>query len=548
MRSDLVVAAKTRQTAQVTRAERVVARMLPSLTDLIFVCILFAVFLGLQGKALGDDGDAAWNLRIGEQILSHGLPRTEFLLSTAYGQPTVHWEWLAQVVYALAARLGGLNGVVALAGALVAATCAGVFAITRRRGVPLLPALALALAATALTSITWTARAQLYSLPLTLWWSNWLWRYRRDGDMRRLFAFPLVMALWANLHAGFIGGLILLTGATAAFWLFPRARGHANPRHLALTLIATLAATLATPWGLSLWFHILTYARNPLISRYTQEYQSPDFHGAAGLLFLALALAVIAAWLWCARRGIAPDALAVVQVGVWTALAFVSVRFVPLWALIATPFLAEALTSAWRARSPVTQPAAPTGGLAAFVIPVARGALERVVRLSRRLEATETRTGRGLWTALALAAVLLLLVNGGALPGASASTTLADARFDARAFPVQAAARLHAAGLPAGTGFTTYTWGGYLDEALPEYRPFIDSRSDVYSQQLLSDYADIVALRPNWQQLLARYGVRWALVPRDDALTQALQLAPDWRCAPADDVGVATLCQRTAPA
>jgi hypothetical protein len=500
----------------------------------------------LQGKALGDDGDAAWSLRIGEQILAHGLPRTEFLLSTAYGQPTVHWEWLAQVAYALAARLGGLNGVVALAGALVAATGAGVFAITRRRGVPLVPALALALAAIALTSITWTARAQLFSLPLTLWWSDWIWRYRRDGDPRRLFAFPLVMALWANLHGGFIAGLILLASATAALWLFPRTRGRASPRHLAVTLAATLAATLATPWGLGLWSHILTYARNPLISRYTQEYQSPDFHGAAGLLFLALAGGVIATWLWCARRGVPPDALAVVQVGIWTALALVSVRFVPLWALITTPFLAEALTSAWRARSQTAQRAASTGGSSTFVMPVVLGALERAARLSRRLETTEARTGRGIWVALALAAALPLLVNGGTLPGAS--TPLADARFDTHAFPIQAAAHLHAEGLPAGVGFTTYTWGGYLDYALPEYRPFIDSRSDVYSQQLLSDYADIVALRPNWQQLLARYGVRWALVPRDDTLTQALQLAPGWRCAPADDVGVATLCQHTPPA
>lgn len=155
-----------------SRVERVIAACLPSTADMIFLSVLLGVLLGLQGRTLGYDGDSGWNIRIGLFVLDHGVPHKEFLLSTTYGQPHVYWEWLSQTFYAIAYRLGGLNGVVLLAALLVALTGAGLLAAMRRRGMPLLLALGLALLGTALTSITWTARSQLFSLLLTLLWSE----------------------------------------------------------------------------------------------------------------------------------------------------------------------------------------------------------------------------------------------------------------------------------------------------------------------------------------------------------------------------------------
>ncbi|MGH2514629.1 MAG: hypothetical protein ACRDHP_03155, partial [Ktedonobacterales bacterium] len=548
--------------ATLSPAERIIARCLPSFGDILFACVLFGVVFGLQGRALGPDGDAGWSLRIGLQTLSSGLPRNEFLLSTTAGQPVVFWEWLAQVAYALAYRLAGLNGVVALAGGIVAGTGAGLYVAIRRRGTPLLLALALAIAGIGLTSITWTARAQLFSLPLTLWWSQNLWSYWRTGNPRRLWYFLPVMALLANLHGGFLAGIILLATAVAVAWLFPGDSALINRRHLTYALGGTLAATLLTPWGFALPAHILAYMRNPLITRYTQEYQSPDFHSLAGLLFLALALLLASTWLYSAthassnsvgapggrqrgdvtttggvlRAGAPPtgNALALAHAAVWTVLACVSVRFVPLWALVVLPLLAGALVAArtsgahsdfgrqpqWRMR------------LTTWV--------RRVGAFSKRLEVVDNQVGRGVWSALAVAVVVVALAGGGHLPGASSPTP--HAQFDATLFPVQAAQRLHAEGLPAGRGFTTYEWGGYLDFALPEYHVFIDSRSDAYSQQLLQDYATILSLGPGWRALLREYGIHWALLPATSPLAQVLALSPGWRCAAADSVGVATLC------
>lgn len=528
-----------------TPVERIVARCLPSLADIIFVCVFLGALLGLQGKLLGLDGDAAWNLRIGSQVLAHGVPRGEFLLSSTYGQPTLFYEWLAQVVYALALRLGGLNGVVALAAAFVAVETTLLFGLLRRRNVPLPLALALTLAGAFLTASTWTARAQHFTLLFTLLWAEALWRYWRSGNPRLLWFFPLSMVLWVNLHGGFIGGMLLLGTATAVAWLFPNGQERAHPRHLSLALAATLAATLVNPWGVSLWPHIYGYLRDPLMMQTTREFQSPDFHSVYALAFLALVFLLVGAWLWLARRGAtrAPTPLAVALVAVWTALAMQSVRFVALWALVALPLLGEALVACIAAARDGSQSQAAAAAAAASADTRWRRAGIALMQRSRRVEALDAAMGKGVWAGLALLFVLGMLLNSGALPGSS--TRILNAQWDAAAFPVQAAQRLHAQGLPPGNGFTTYTWGSYLDYALPEYHPFVDSRSDTYGETLLRSYLDIVSLAPNWRQLLDQYHLRWALLPAGDPLAQTLALSPGWSCHAEDDVGQAVVCVQT---
>jgi hypothetical protein len=528
-----------------SRADRIVARCLPSVGDLVFASVLIGVLLGKQGYML--DGDSAWNLRIGTTILESGIPRTEFMLGTSLGQPHIYWEWLAQVLYALGLRVGGLNGVVAVASLLIALTGLSLYVILRRRGVPLLAAMGLAFVGVSLTTIIWTARAQLFTLPILLWWTEQIWHYWRSGGPRRLWFFPVTMVLWANLHGGFIEGLLTLGAAVAVAWLFPHARGRANPRHLTAALAASLAATLLIPWGVGLDLHVLEFLRNPVIGRYTNEYQSPDFHQLHALWFLGLAFLLVAAWIWRARRtGTMPEPLAFALAGLWTALAFYSVRFIPLWGLVTLPMLADALVDIWRARAAGAPGASDTNTALVPPLTLALNAGQQLLsglgRISRRVETIDRIVGKGVWAGLGLLFVAVLL-RGGALPGMS--TRLLDAHYGETYFPVQAAERLHQQGLPAGAGFTTFEWGSYLDEALPEYHPFVDSRSDVEAPQLLLDYLTISSLGPGWQQTLDHYAVAWALLPRAEPLAQALALLPAWRCAPADEQGVAVLCTRS---
>lgn len=533
------------ETPQLTRAERAVAWALPSLGDVIFVCALFVGLLGLQGRILGVDGDVGWNIALGTQTLQHGLPRTEPFLSGMLGQPSVQWEWLSQVVYALAYAIGGLNGVVSVASLLMAATLLGLYLTLRRHGASPLPAVALTLLGAPLVAMAWTARAQVFSLLFTLWWAEWLYRYWRTGQRWRLWLFPAAAALWANFHAGWLGGMALLGVGLALAWLTPPARRVASALWLSVTLAGSLLATLLTPWGFDYWRHIISFTLNPLIARYTQEYQSPDFHLAALWAYLALVGLLVGLWLLAARRRRRIEPLALAICALWTTLSFLYVRFVPLWPLVCLPYLVDVLPAPIAEVSGETAPDAQTPQLAPDWRMTALGRARRVwARLgavSQRAEQMERLVGRGLWPLLALALLAALVLNGGRIPGQA--KPILHAEWDARAFPVAAAQRLRASGLPAGRGYNPYEWGGYLDEALPEYHVFIDSRSDVYSRQFLADYITITDVAPGWDTLLAHYHVQWALLQSDAPLKQALTL-DGWRCQAEDSQGVATLCLR----
>ncbi len=541
--------AHTPPDAPLRRADRIAAACLPSIADALFVLVLFGGLLLLQGRALGIDGDIGWSLRLGQITLTSGLPRTEPLLSTIRGQPTVHWEWLAQVAYAAAYQLGGLNGVVALAALLIACTVRLLLVALQRRGTPLIVALIFTLAATGILSIDWTSRANLFSLPLTLLSSEAVWFYWRTGRRTPLVALPLLTALWANLHAGFVTVFLLLGVALAVAVLYPLRRGAARPRELLLTLVACALASLCTPWGLGLYAHMLTYTRNPLIAANTQEYQSPDFHQLAPWIFVMLLAGVLLVWHLASRPRLehteppaaspetGPQPLAIAVTLLWTALALMYVRFLPLWPLLVLP-PAGALI-----RQLGERPATGTSrGAQTWLSETLERVWKRTLALSARLGATDRLVSHGLWSALGLVVLLALVVTGGTLAGQR--QPVLQAAFDTSSFPVAAAARLQRDGLPAGRGFTTYEWGGYLDYALPEYAVFIDSRSDVYPERQLRDYVTIMGLGLGWSSLLDRYSVRWALIPARAPLTQVLGRSPGWSCHPEDGDGVAVLCVR----
>ena len=60
---------------------------------------------GAGWSVLLADGDTGWHIRAGEFILDTGaVPRTDLFSYSKAGAPWYAWEWLADVVFALAWR------------------------------------------------------------------------------------------------------------------------------------------------------------------------------------------------------------------------------------------------------------------------------------------------------------------------------------------------------------------------------------------------------------------------------------------------------------
>jgi hypothetical protein len=98
----------------------------------------------------------------------------------------------------------------------------------------------------------------------------------------------------------------------------------------------------------------------------------------------------------------------------------------------------------------------------------------------------------------------------------------------ARVFPVGAAAFLRET-RPPGPLFNSYNYGAFLMwELYPDYRVYVDGRTDLYNDAFLREYLDVMAGRERWREVFARRGIRLVLIEPDAALATVLRQEPGW--------------------
>ncbi len=153
--------------------------------------------------------DLTYHLRAGEGILATGaIPRVDEWTFTAAGAPWTDQQWGAQVVLELAYRLGGWTGLAVLRAALVGVVFGCLFVIGRRRGLDPRTAALLTLAAFLVSAVALALRPQL--LGMALFAVVLLLVVERRTHPRALWAVPVIVAVWANLHGSFFLGPLVL--------------------------------------------------------------------------------------------------------------------------------------------------------------------------------------------------------------------------------------------------------------------------------------------------------------------------------------------------
>ena len=243
-----------------------------------------------NGGGLLNDFDTYWQIAVGQWILDHhAMPGVDIYSFTRAGEPWTSSSWLSQVLYATSYNLAGWTGPVVLAATSIAATFALLIHILGRR-IPAAYAVAIAFAALVLSMGHFLARPHVLVLPVMLVWAHGLLTASERGEAPSPWLLP-VIALWANLHGGFVFGLVLV-GAFAldALWNADRAQQKSLVLRWTAFGIGALVACCVTPYG---WGSILA-ARKILdlgeLLRLIYEWMPADFSkfGAFEMTILTL--------------------------------------------------------------------------------------------------------------------------------------------------------------------------------------------------------------------------------------------------------------------
>ena len=207
------------------------------------------VVLLVCGDRLLNDTDTYWQISVGQWILDHGaLPRTDIYSFTKAGEPWTSSSWVAQVLLAASYNLAGWTGPVVLASASIAAAFAFLAWILGRR-IPATYAIVVTLAALVLSTPHFLARPHVLVLPVMLAWAYGLISASERGEAPSFRLLPL-MALWANLHGGFVFGLVLVVAfALDAVWNAEAARRRSLALRWAVFGAGAVAACCMTPYG-----------------------------------------------------------------------------------------------------------------------------------------------------------------------------------------------------------------------------------------------------------------------------------------------------------
>ena len=417
-----------------------------------------------------NDPDTFWHIAAGDRLRETWSFSGPDPWSTMSTQPWRLHEWLPELLMSGFQQAFGLAGVSWLlpVGAAAIGLC---FWVVVRREAPLLVATIVLVVATVALSGSLSLRPHLVSFALAAVTTG-AWLATRRDRRPRWWLVPLTWA-WACSHGMWFVGVVIGLVALVGLFLDGTVRGRSWLR-LALVPIGSLAAAAVTPVGPELLvapFSVREYAK------FVTEWRSPALTDIAFIAFLVLAAVTLLVWSRERRRTPWTEIL---LVGLAIGFSLLYVRTIAVGA--------------------------------AIVAPMAAMAIARVVRLPREpIARREVALTIGL-TALGLVVAGLLAPSRGAQPDWGPNDL--DRQI---------------AALPAGTVLSNdYGSGGWLIWKHPNVRPAIDGRTEIFTVAHVESYMTFQSAATGWDDYLDQTGCRWALVPSDLPVAEALVRQTFW--------------------
>jgi hypothetical protein len=245
------------------------------------------------------------------------------------------------------------------------------------------------------------------------------------------------------------------------------------------------------PNGFNTWLVPFQTIQIQALQQYIAEWASPDFHQIGQQSLLWLLFACVAAISLSRKRIDGTDLVCLILFGY---MAFIAYRNLGPFAVVAGPILARYAWSALKEFGARAQPAMQARTMRYI----------RLKKIGQRELPAIARKGINLsFTGVILAAALIRLYFVASPPFLTTQLPLM--------FPVGAVNWIREE-RPQGRLLNSYNWGGYLEWTLPEYPVFVDGRTDLYNDEIIGQWMNIVNLGEGWQSALDQWDIRLILL------------------------------------
>lgn len=525
----------------ISRFPKTLADFSPRHRNILAVCLLFLISLGLLTKIF--TSDFGTHIAIGKQIVeTRSIPEREFLNYPSLGMQHINTVWGFQALLYLVFSMGGTYGVSFLCWAVVFGVFLLIHRSTTLRGADPLVAVAAIFAFSGFLRIRIQPRPEIFTylfIALTIYLLS---EYFYGTKKKRIYILPAVMIVWANMHSAYLIGFILwgafIADAVArAAWNkelhWPRLKSLLSPPLLAG--IAGVVVCGLNPGGYDTVLsplHLLSKGGGTdhvhmMISELTPV-KGTGFYSyyKAAAIFVAVTMLLGAV----GRRVYLLDLflVAISFKGAWD-----SARAVSMMGLFLSPGISLQLTGFLSKAAEWFD----SGRMAAEKAREAQSAREKGRKKDKgkgRERAEGKSAGnagmpggkRFAWgrAAVTTVTVLALVAFGGTTLVFSLGQLQYGVGLTEHKFSLAAAEFLRKNPVQ-GNMFNFFDIGGFLDWQLyPGALTFIDGRT--YNQGVFMEHQTVTAAFPGWENILDKYAVTYIVTKAVDSAGMTLPLIP----------------------
>ncbi len=483
-----------------------------SVRDRFFLVVIFLLVL-IMALRLPFDTDFWWHVRAGQDTVALGRPvLTDLYSYTRLGADWVNHSWLSQVIFYLIYKWFSLPGVMVLVAFMAALS---IFLIDKTMRGPLLLNAFLLVLTVLISAVIWTPRPQLFTFLFLAIEQYLLYHYQKTGDTKVLIVLLVLFVVWSNLHAGFSLGILFLALWLAGHWVdrifdvqIPFGLGKIDLIEIGLLAFSSLVVMI-NPNGLNVWRVQFDTISVSVLQDLIPEWASPNFHELLQQPFLWAILLVVFFGLSVPKRVETAKILPLLFFGY---LGFLARRNYGPFAIVVSPVLSELVLDFYDTRLKDSLL------IRKFKLPSSTTTLHPKVTKSINLLIVSL-------LGLVLIAKFVYL-----------SSPVVMSFYEAQLYPQKAVQWLKENPI-AGNGLNEYAWGGYLLWHLPDNRVFVDGRTDLYGDEIIVDWLNLVSAADDWPDALGSYQLEWVFLEKTRPLN-ALLLEQDWEKVYEDEVCV----------